>query len=110
MNFDLVPVMIYGDDVTHIVTEEGIANLLLCRSPTEREQAIRGVAGFTEVGRGRDRKAVEALRQRGVVRRPEDLGIDPLHASRQLLAAHSIEDLVTWSGGLYRPPSKFRNW
>jgi malonate decarboxylase alpha subunit len=110
LNFDLVPVMIYGDDVTHIVTEEGIANLLLCRSSAEREQAIRGVAGFTDVGCGRYRKAVEALRQRGVIRRPEDLGIDPLHASRQLLAAHSIEDLVTWSGGLYRPPSKFRNW
>jgi malonate decarboxylase alpha subunit len=68
------------------------------------------VAGFTDVGRKRDRKAVEALRQRGVIRRPEDLGIDPLAASRQLLAARSIEDLVTWSGGLYRPPSKFRNW
>src|SRR5271156_1041923 len=108
--FDLAPVMIYGDDVTHIVTEEGIANLLLCRSSAEREQAIRGVAGFTEVGRGRDRKAVEALRQRGVIRRPEDLGIDVLDASRQLLAARSIKDLVTWSGGLYRPPSQFRNW
>jgi malonate decarboxylase alpha subunit len=110
LNFDLAPIMIYGDDVTHIVTEEGIANLLLCRGPAEREQAIRGVAGFTDVGRKRDRKAVEALRQRGVIRRPEDLGIDPLAASRQLLAARSIEDLVTWSGGLYRPPSKFRNW
>ncbi|MFN4161473.1 MAG: malonate decarboxylase subunit alpha, partial [Stenotrophomonas sp.] len=41
----LPPVMIYGDDVTHVLTEEGIANLLLCRSPEEREQAIRGVAG-----------------------------------------------------------------
>jgi malonate decarboxylase alpha subunit len=110
LNFDLAPVMIYGDDVTHIVTEEGIANLLLCRGQAEREQAIRGVAGFTDMGRKRDRKAIEALRQRGVIRRPEDLGIDPLAASRQLLAAHSIEDLVTWSGGLYRPPSKFRNW
>jgi malonate decarboxylase alpha subunit len=110
LNFDLAPIMIYGDDVTHIVTEEGIANLLLCRGPAEREQAIRGVAGFTDVGRKRDRKVVEALRQRGVIRRPEDLGIDPLAASRQLLAARSIEDLVTWSGGLYRPPSKFRNW
>jgi len=69
--------------------------LLLCRSPARREQAIRGVAGFTEVGRGRDRKAVETLRQRGVIRRPEDLGIDLLRASRQLLAARSIEDLVT---------------
>jgi malonate decarboxylase alpha subunit len=110
LKFDLAPVMIYGDDVTHIVTEEGIANLLLCRGPTEREQAIRGVAGFTDVGRGRDRKAVEALRRRGVIRRPEDLGVDPLDASRQLLAARSIKDLATWSGGLYRPPSKFRNW
>ncbi len=50
LNFDLAPVMIYGDDVSHIVTEEGIANLLLCRGPAEREQAVRGVAGFTEVG------------------------------------------------------------
>jgi len=110
LNFDLAPIMIYGDDVTHIVTEEGIANLLLCRDPAEREQAIRGVAGFTDVGRGRDHKAVEALRRRGVIRRPEDLGIDPLDASRQLLAAHSVKDLATWSGGLYRPPSRFRNW
>ena len=110
LNFDLAPVMIYGDDVTHIVTEEGIANLLLCRGAAEREQAIRGVAGFTDVGRGRDRTAVETLRQRGVIRRPEDLDVDPLAATRQLLAAHSIQDLVTWSGGLYDPPSKFRNW
>jgi malonate decarboxylase alpha subunit len=106
----LAPVMIYGDDVTHIVTEDGIANLLLCRNATEREQAIRGVAGFTPVGRARDRKTVAALRARGVIQRPEDLGIDPLHAARHLLAAHSIEDLVSWSGGLYNPPSKFRNW
>src|SRR5271156_2194985 len=110
LKFDLAPVMIYGDDVSHIVTEEGIANLLLCRTAEEREQAIRGIPGFTEVGRGRARKAVEALRHRGVIRRPEDLGIDVLDATRQLLAAHLIEDLVTWSGGLYHPPSQFRNW
>ena len=29
LNLALAPVMIYGDDVTHIVTEEGVANLLL---------------------------------------------------------------------------------
>ncbi len=109
-NLEIPPVMIYGDDVTHIITEEGIANLLLCRSKAEREQAIRGVAGYTEVGKRRDRKMVEALRQRGVIRRPEDLGIDLLDASRQLLAARSIKDLAEWSGGLYQPPSKFRNW
>ena len=102
--------MIYGDDVTHIVTEEGVANLLLCRNALEREQAIRGVAGYTEVGRGRDRNMVERLRQRGVIRRPEDLGINPLDADRSMLAARSIKDLVRWSGGLYAPPSKFRNW
>ena len=110
LNLDLAPVMIYADDVTHIVTEEGIANLLLCRDKNEREQAIRGVAGYTDVGRGRDPKMVQRLRERGAIRRPEDLGIDPLDADRSLLAARSIKDLVHWSGGLYAPPSKFRNW
>ena len=107
---ELAPVMVYADDVTHIVTEEGIANLLLCRDADEREQAIRGVAGYTEIGRGRDRAKVEELRSRGIVRRPEDLGIEPLDADRALLAAKSIKDLVHWSGGLYDPPAKFRNW
>ncbi|WP_420969832.1 malonate decarboxylase subunit alpha [Bradyrhizobium sp. B120] len=110
LNLDLVPVMVYSDDVTHIVTEEGIANLLMCRSKDEREQAIRGVAGYTDIGRARDAKLVEQLRQRGVIRRPEDLGIDPLDADRRLLAARSIKDLMLASGGLYRPPSRFRNW
>jgi malonate decarboxylase alpha subunit len=110
LELELAPVMIYADDVTHIVTEEGIANLLLCRDKDEREQAVRGVAGYTDVGRRRDAKAVERLRERGVIRRPEDLGIDPLDADRSLLAAKSIKDLVRWSGGLYAPPSQFRNW
>ncbi|MHC4043982.1 malonate decarboxylase subunit alpha [Bradyrhizobium sp. 23AC] len=110
LKLELAPVMIYGDDVTHIVTEEGVANLLLCRTPQEREQAIRGVAGYTDVGRRRNRNMVARLRERGVIRRPEDLGINPLDADRSLLAARSIKDLVRWSGGLYSPPSKFRNW
>ena len=104
------PVMIYGDDVTHILTEEGIANLLMCRTEDEREQAIRGVAGYTPVGLARDRKAVEKLRQRGVIRRAEDMGIDKRMATRDLLAARSIKDLVRASGGLYDPPKRFRNW
>jgi malonate decarboxylase alpha subunit len=110
LHLELAPVMIYGDDVTHIVTEEGIANLLLCRNNDEREQAVRGVAGYTEVGRARDTKMVRSLRERGVILRPEDLGIDALDADRNLLAAKSIKDLMRWSGGLYQPPSRFRNW
>ncbi len=106
----LPPIMVYGEDVTHVLTEEGIANLLLCRSDEEREQAIRGVAGYTAVGLARDRRAVENLRDRGVIRRPQDLGIDPREATRNLLAARSMRDLVRASGGLYQPPRRFRNW
>jgi malonate decarboxylase alpha subunit len=110
LKLPLAPVMVYADDTTHIITEDGIANLLLCRDKDEREQAIRGVAGFTEIGRRRDHKMVERLRERKVIQRPEDLGIDPLDADRSLLAARSIKDLMLASGGLYRPPSRFRNW
>ena len=106
----LPPIMIYGDDVTHVLTEEGIANLLLCRTDEERDQAIRGVAGYTPVGLARDRRMVENLRDRGVIRRPVDLGIDTRDATRNLLAARSMRDLVHASGGLYQPPKKFRNW
>ena len=106
----LPPVMIYGDDVTHILTEEGIANLLLCRTEEEREQAIRGVAGYTPVGMARDRGAVENLRDRGIIQRAEDMGIDKRMATRDLLAAKNMKDLVRASGGLYDPPKRFRNW
>ncbi|MBW4025155.1 MAG: malonate decarboxylase subunit alpha [Proteobacteria bacterium] len=106
----VAPIMIRGDDVTHVVTPEGIANLLLCATPEERAQAIRGVAGYTEVGRARDPEIVARLRARGAIQYPMDIGIDPLAARRQLLAARSIRDLVRWSQGLYEPPAKFRNW
>jgi len=107
---ELPPVMIYGDDITHIITEEGISNLLLCNNAEEREQAIRGVAGYTAVGMARDRRMVENLRDRGIVRYPEDLGINKRHATRDLLAARNIKELVHASGGLYTPPRQFRNW
>ena len=55
LNLELAPLMIYADDVTHIVTEEGIANLLLCRDKDEREQAIRGVAGYMSAAAGMGR-------------------------------------------------------
>ncbi|MEP7259664.1 MAG: malonate decarboxylase subunit alpha [Usitatibacter sp.] len=109
-NLELPPVMIYGDDITHVVTEEGIAHLHKCATLQEREQAIRNVAGYTAVGLKRDRAAGEKLRQRGIVQRPEDIGVDPRMATRDLLSARSIKDLVRISGGLYDPPKRFRNW
>ena len=60
--------------------------------------------------RARDKRAVEDLRARRIVQRPEDLGIDPLDAHRSMLAARSVKDLMHWSGGLYDPPAKYRNW
>lgn len=106
----VAPVMIYGDDVTHVVTEEGIANLAACRTPEERTAAIRGVAGYTPVGLKRSQADTAALRARGVIRLPEDLGVSPARANRSLLAAQDIKDLVRWSGGLYDAPSQFVDW
>ena len=107
---DLPPVMIYGNDLTHLVTEEGIANLLLCHTFEDREQAIRGVAGYTKIGLERDHIKVENLRDRGIIKRPEDMGIDVRQATRDLLAARNIKDLVHLSGGLYDPPKQFKYW
>ncbi|OGV50952.1 MAG: malonate decarboxylase subunit alpha [Lentisphaerae bacterium GWF2_44_16] len=110
MGQEIPPIMIYGDDLTHIITEEGIASLHLCRSEEEREQAVRGVAGYTPVGLGRSLRDVENLRDRGIIKRPEDLGIKASDATTDLLAARSIKDLVIASGGLYNPPAEFVNW
>ena len=44
------------------------------------------------------------------VKTAEDLCIDPARANRSLLAAQNVHDLVRWSGGLYQPPGKFKNW
>ena len=59
---------------------------------------------------GRDKRIVDNLRDRRVIHRAEDLGVDIALATRDLLAARSIKDLVRASGGLYDPPKRFRNW
>lgn len=104
------PVMIYGDDLTHIVTEEGIAYLHKCRNMEERSAAIRGVAGFTEVGLKADPHETKKLRELGIIKTPADLDINVARANRDMLAAKNVHDLVVWSKGLYNPPAKFRNW
>jgi malonate decarboxylase alpha subunit len=109
-NLPIAPVMIYGDDVTHVVTEEGIAYLYRARDIDERRAALAAIAGVTPVGLCADASQTLALRASGVVAFPEDLGVRRSEANRTLLAARSVRELVDWSGGLYDPPRRFRSW
>lgn len=109
-NLPIPPVMIYGDDVTHVVTEEGIAYLYLAETAEERRLALGAIAGLTPLGLAHDASLNEQLREKGLVAFPEDLHIRRSDAKRSLLAAKSIEDLVEWSDGLYVPPAQFRTW
>ncbi|UYZ01601.1 malonate decarboxylase subunit alpha [Peribacillus frigoritolerans] len=106
----IAPVMIYGDDVTHVVTEEGIAYLYKVDSMEKRREAIAAVAGVTPVGLTHDPKKTDSLRREGLIALPEDLNIRRSDAKRSLLAAKSIEEIVQWSDGLYEPPAKFISW
>jgi len=106
----IAPVMIYGDDVSHVVSEEGIAYLYKAQGTEERRAALAGIAGATSIGRRADPQRSASLRARGLIAYPEDLGVRRGEARRALLAARSIEDLVAWSGGLYKPPARFRSW
>ena len=108
--FPIAPIMIYGDDVTHVVTEEGIACLYKSSSLEERRAALAAVAGVSPVGLKSDPKRVEKLRRNGIVAFPEDLQVSRNDAKRSLLAARSLEDLVAWSDNLYKPPAQFRSW
>ena len=105
----LAPVMIYGDDVTHVLTEEGIAYLYKARSLEERQAMIAAVAGISPIGLRHDPRETQRMRREGLIALPEDLGIRRTDASRELLAAKSIAELVEWSGGRYHPPARFRS-
>ncbi|WP_334330254.1 malonate decarboxylase subunit alpha [Companilactobacillus sp. HBUAS59699] len=105
-----VPIMIYSEDTTHIVTEEGIAYLYKTDSMAERQAAIEAIAGVTPIGLRSNPKQLADLRARGIVALPEDLGVHRTEAKRSLLAAQTMDDLVSWSDGLYNPPAKFRSW
>jgi malonate decarboxylase alpha subunit len=106
----LAPVMIYGDDVTHVLTEEGIAYLYKAGSLEERKAMLAAVAGVTPIGLRHDPQDTKRLRRAGLIALPEDMGVERAEATRSLLAATSIADLVDWSGGLYQPPARFRSW
>src|ERR671916_56117 len=103
----VAPVMVYGDDVTHVVTEEGVAYLYRARNVKERREALAAVAGVSPIGRAHDQRTEKQLRKDALVAFPEDLGVRRADAKRSMLAAHSIGNLVEWSGGLYKPPDQY---
>ena len=100
--------MIAGDQVTHIVTEIGIAYLDKCPDLPTRMKAIAAVAGDTPVGHTADPADLPGLRAAGLVKTVADLGLDPAACTTDLLPVHSLEDLVAASGGLYHIPAGFR--
>ena len=104
------PIMIYSEDTTHIVTEEGIAYLYKANSKEEKQAAIAAIGGVTPLGMTSTKASLDALRKAGIVKLPEDLGIKRSDAKRSLLAAQTVDDLVEWSDRLYEPPMKFRTW
>jgi malonate decarboxylase alpha subunit len=101
----IAPVMIYGEDVSHVVSEEGIAYLYRTQGVEERRAALAAIAGATPLGQRADPGRTADLRARGIVAYPQDVGVRRNEASRALLAAQSLDDLVRLSGGLYRPPA-----
>lgn len=106
----IAPVMIYGDDVTHVVTEEGVAYLYKAMGEQERKDALAAIAGVTPLGDEITQARIQNLRDREIVALPEDLNIRRTEAKRSLLAAKNVNELVEWSDGLYNPPAKFKNW
>ena len=108
LGMPIAPVMIYGEDVSHVVSEEGIAYLYRAQGGEERRAALAAIAGTTPIGRHADPQRTASLRARGIIAYPEDLGVQRNDACRTLLAAQSIDELVDWSGGLYQPPDHLR--
>lgn len=60
---------------------------------------------MTAIGLRHNPKDTARMRREGLIALPEDLGIRRTDATRELLAAKSVADLVEWSGGLYNPPA-----
>ena len=105
---DSAPVMIYGEDVTHVVTEQGIAYLYQAQNAEERARLLGAVAQGTPIGDLVSQGEIRELRAAGKVAYPEDLAISPAAATKDLLAAQSLEDIAKISGGLYEVPERFR--
>ena len=102
------PVMMYGEDVTHVVTEQGIAYLYQAQNAEERTRLLGAVAQGTPIGDLVSQAQIAQLRAAGKVAYPEDLAISPDAANKDLLAAKSLEEIAEISGGLYQVPDRFK--
>ena len=105
----LAPVMIYGDDVSHVVTEEGVAYLYKAKNLDERRGRPLRRRRATPVGLRTTGPSLKSCAAKGSSPSLRT-GRKPRRGHRSLLAARSIEDLVAWSGGLYAHPPGFRVW
>ena len=108
--FPEAPIMIHGEDLTHLITEIGLSYIYMAENIEERKKLIAAVAGDTPIGRTITDKEVKEFRAAGKVKFPEDLGIDPSEATRERLAAKNMKEITEWSGGLYKAPAKYKNW
>lgn len=102
------PVMIYGEDVTHVVTEQGIAYLYTSEDPSVRTKLLGSIAQGTPIGEKVSAEEIKRFRDNGMVALPEDLSISPAEATKDKLAAKSLQEIQEWSGGLYDIPQKFQ--
>ena len=66
------------------------------------------VAQGTPLGDMISASEIESLRRQGKVALPEDLDIDRSRATKDLLAAKSLEEIAEISGGLYEIPEKLK--
>ena len=105
---DAAPVMIYGEDITHMVTEQGIAYLYQAKDREERSKLLASIAQGTPFGDKVSLDEIDLFRQQGKVAYPEDLSISVKEANRSLLAAQSLEEIAEISGGLYQIPESFK--
>ncbi|MDO5564401.1 MAG: malonate decarboxylase subunit alpha [Eubacteriales bacterium] len=107
VGMQVAPIMIYGEDVTHVVTEQGIAYLYMVNTNEERRELLAGVARGIPLEKYCSNKRLDELRNEGKIALPNDLGIDVAMANRDLLSAKSLEEIRDISGGLYEIPEKF---
>lgn len=103
----LPPIMIYGEDVTHVVTEQGIAYLYTAHTNEERRELIAAVSRGIPIEEFCSEARKQQLIAEGKIATPDSLGIDKSKANKELLAAKSLQEIREISGGLYDIPERF---